>query len=460
MEETTVTKSLFLENIEFLNLKYPHIANQLLSHKQKNPYSTILDTKIGLPTILYKNNEKQFYLHSKYNPIKEAETFITSWVTDEINHYIVYGFGLGYHIEAFLQKMPESTVTIIETNIDLFITALHARNFRHLFQNEQLDFIVSEQIQDIAKRIKILTKAKDTFLLIYPPSLRTIPSTLIQFKELLENYKNKIDTMVHFKDLWIDNFHYNIQHFDAPINELFGKYTNKTIIIVAAGPSLDKNKHHLKNLDDNYIIIAVGSAIKSLCSINVEPDFIVFSDPREIPIASQIEGVNLNIKKTKLIFVSNAVKKVISIFKGKKYIVFQKGFDLAEQYARTHDIELLETEGSVSPLAILSAIYMGSKQIIFVGLDLAYTGNKRYAEEARPEKIPIETTHLRKLKGNTEPFVYSSVILSTHRNWIEKTVLREKGIQFFNATEGGAYINGTTICTLEVLLNHLDEKKD
>jgi len=95
------------------------------------------------------------------------------------------------------------------------------------------------------------------------------------------------------------------------------------------------------------------------------------------------------------------------------------------------------------------------KRIIFVGLDLAFTGNVDHAtstptrETINEDKaIPVEDIY-----GN---MVYTSHNLNIYRQWIEKRIAKVKGIEFIDATEGGAKIKGMKINSLS---NTIEEQE-
>lgn len=72
-----------------------------------------------------KNGEKtikinNIYLHSKYDPIKEARSFVNSNLLDNIDHtgYLVLGLGLGYHVKELAEK-TEKLIFVVESNHNL-----------------------------------------------------------------------------------------------------------------------------------------------------------------------------------------------------------------------------------------------------------------------------------------------------------------------------------------------------
>ena len=57
-----------------------------------------------MPTILYKSDASSVYIHSKYDPIAEAERFICQYSDIDRYKLCFYEVGMGYHIEKFCRN--------------------------------------------------------------------------------------------------------------------------------------------------------------------------------------------------------------------------------------------------------------------------------------------------------------------------------------------------------------------
>jgi hypothetical protein len=100
------------------------------------------------------------------------------------------------------------------------------------------------------------------------------------------------------------------------------------------------------------------------------------------------------------------------------------------------------------------SIRLGAERIVFVGADMAYTGNRSHA---------LDTDQVGDASGDGECMVtdiYGNQIPSAKkfnlfREWIERRISREKdsGIEFIDATQGGALIYGTGIRDLKDVID-------
>ncbi|GEM_PF-6524577 len=48
--------------------------------------------------------------------------------------------------------------------------------------------------------------------------------------------------------------------------------------------------------------------------------------------------------------------------------------------------------------------------------------------------------------------VYTTRVLNMYKEWIEKRIAKACDVEVIDATEGGAFIKGTTICTLKEII--------
>jgi hypothetical protein len=66
------------------------------------------------------------------------------------------------------------------------------------------------------------------------------------------------------------------------IHVLKDQYRGKPAIIVSAGPSLRKNKHHLRDASGKAVIIAVQTILQPLLEMGIEPQFVTSLDYHDI----------------------------------------------------------------------------------------------------------------------------------------------------------------------------------
>ena len=79
-------------------------------------YSQIIESKDGSLIPLCKNTAGQeVSLHSKYNPIREADGFSAN-VDPSCFFFVILGLAGGYHIQKLLEKCPKAKIIAVETS--------------------------------------------------------------------------------------------------------------------------------------------------------------------------------------------------------------------------------------------------------------------------------------------------------------------------------------------------------
>ncbi|TKI53497.1 motility associated factor glycosyltransferase family protein, partial [Lysinibacillus mangiferihumi] len=139
-------------NIKILKKRF---SKTYTSVSSVEPHYKIIPSKSGEPTLVINQNEKMISYHSRYNPIDEAEKFIESInELNNVNHVLLIGVGLGYHIKGILRKYPNMQFSIFEPNLQV----LHAfLNFFDLSEIKEKNLInVFHSLEDIVNIEKLL----------------------------------------------------------------------------------------------------------------------------------------------------------------------------------------------------------------------------------------------------------------------------------------------------------------
>lgn len=438
-------------NMELLKEKDSKLYKQMLECEQlheTSPYRkdiySIEDTTVGDFTVAVSSGEQKIYLHSNENPIGSAKTLVDTYYDVYKDNYIIYGLGLGYHCQSLAVRDYDLNITVLENDIGMIQLAMTYTDMSWYFNHPGVRIVYDAEWMELSK---VLKNADDEVVLFYRPSVRRIKNE--QILQQMQKFLVHEGSMRVNSDRMVRNFRFNIQHCDFDLSELEQQFKGKTVIIVGAGPSLDKNVEVLQKKREDIIILAMGAVCRKLYSMGIPMDYIIITDPKEVTNA-QIQGVeNSGIP---MILISTATKGVARMYQGKKFLLCQQGFPDAEQLAQERNLMLFETGGSVATTAVDMCIRFGVGKIVFAGLDLAYTGNKNHTSGARDEGITDyeEMIMVEDVYGNTVPTTRPFQI---YREWIERRIAREDvGMPVIDATEGGAKIKGTEVKQLAEIL--------
>lgn len=366
---------------------------------------------------------------------------------------------IGWNVDSTSLK----TLTKKINNEDLLIN-LRSTFGKDLSSSKKVEIVnisssdTEQAIREIANYLDIIKYDRWEPLNINSISLEESNEARLIFRKISEVANAMImqrNTLLTRTIIFVKNFFKNAGYIQNNLNlkDFHKSLENRPFIIVAAGPSLDKQLDTLREYQKYFYIVAVDKAFPSLKKHDVTPDFVITIDPLSIP------SWGLDELDEKTIFVndigsSNEIVK--SNNKNRLFISSSRELtDIGKYFGIESD--LLESGGSVATSAFSLAYLCGGNPIILLGQDLAFTGNRdhaadyinAYSEDLIKNKINTGFT----TEGYYGDQVQTDKQLLMYKYWFENKFGLIKDRFIFNCTEGGALIKNSinipfkTICT-------------
>ncbi|MFJ7825291.1 motility associated factor glycosyltransferase family protein [Psychrobacillus sp. NPDC096623] len=401
----------------------------------------IEQSKIDIPTLKINN----YYIHSKYNPLKEAENFALKNYKKGSFH-VVFGGGLGYYTNAFNNLSGDGQDILV---IDPITDLNHDEKVHLDFSDNVLNNLIRDKLVGWTEiKLICLPNYSKLFPTYYLKVARIVRDKML-IKQIFEN------TINQHSDIWQENYIRNLEFLnkDKRIDDLKNK-VDYPIIIASGGPSLTKQLDLMKQYRQKYILIAAGSTVTSLMKNDLEPDFVVVMDGKE---SNYKLFEDLKFTKAKLIYGLVTRYKIRKYFNQDAYHYLSTDCYMMED----HYIELTGNQatklaggGSVATFALSFARFLSSGPITMVGQDLAYTNN--LSHNATNKNVFQITEHFIKDRNLFEIEGYNGEKVLTGHNFLAmKEVfeiiyndLENKGA-IYNSTEGGVNIVGYQNMRLE-----------
>ncbi len=433
------------------------------------PVLPIEENHQGHPTLRYETDKRQkVYIHSKYNIEREWERIEANLnLEDKDALYIVYGLGLGYHIKELKNKISKrSYIFVIEKNLDIVSTYMHTKNFKEISGKNILFFFGNEDmiLTGISRKIfaynvmPLLANIKNVIL----PAYQNIYGNWIRDmqKKIFDVIRYAYFTLGNDMEDTIIGIENNFENIDILIKSpsievLKDTYQNSPLIIVSAGPSLDKNIHELKNAQGKAIIIATDAVLSTLKKYEIVPDGVVSIERVHITYEKFYKDKKIH---PETVFIGPPVvrREVFETMKeNKKLLCLKKGEKINEWI--NNDIlgenRLLSMGTSCAHIAFSFAKHIGANPIIFIGQDLAYT--KEGITHSKDVEVlnRIDTDNHEDIcfvKGIDGDLLPTDYAFKNFLTWYELEIAKDKSeIEYIDATEGGAYIEGTKLMTLK-----------
>ena len=418
-------------------------------------------------------------LHSAYNPQKEAETIIQNTDFSEAETCVFLGTGLGYTCIECAKKHPEKTLIIFEPDPYHFFSSLIFTDWTDVFKCKNLILAISctpEQGITLINQYEILktnffhVKAQTNHAEKYFETLETL------IKRNINKEKINIATLEKFGKLWVKNTCKNLKKsfFSQGITQYKNNAKNIPFLILAAGPSLQDILPHLKEIKNKAIIVCVDTALRFCIKYNIEPDFIVLTDPQYWAY-KHIDGIK---SPSSILITESAVYPSVFRFLCKKIICCKSNFPL-EHYFDSFRSEkgTLVAGGSVASTAWNFAQYAGTSEIYVAGLDLAFVNKQTHIKGSTFEQA-THTTSKRIATAETSnmPILFSGNacyeknykqqnVLTDQRMkmfawWFESRLEQFPDVKTYTFSQNGLYIPGIEFITIDKLLSKPEITKE
>ncbi len=435
----------------------------------------IILAKNGELTFKIKKNEVGTILaHSIYNPQREAEKMIENLDFSRHTLVLVFGLGLGYHIEKILERATtQSRIIIIEPDKKVYESFMRNKDMKKIFEDNRVLLVIGIKTDDIQS---VLAGFSSAYIFNLGHNIQYVALNYYNlFYNNISDIINKISNIIKYSWKGLGNCHtdHNIGVIQTILNmediienievgQLKNAYEGKTAIIVSAGPSLNKNIHHLKKAKGKALIIAVDAALDRLLTNGIVPDIVASLE--RIAIYNVILSKMKNTLPKEVVLLAPTLTQVdvVKFFKkNNKIFFFQQGVGTQVHFAKILNAETM-WNGTAAALTALSFTKMiGIKTVAFTGQDLAYSENGDIYCEGISEVVSDKEEKRRSVDGYTVTVKdYEGRDIPSNVLWRDQLlgfnffIMANSGkMKFFDATEGGARKEGAENITLEAFVS-------
>lgn len=446
-----------------------------------------IEAKNGSGTFSIEREGRRIFIHSKYNPQAEAEKAVSELRKTDKAIFVLFGIGYGYFARALLDSCQEKNKLIIfEGNPQILDFILHNADISDIINDERVNFFCDYEHLSSYLNTKInwincyniTPYALPTYVKIIPDEIHDnyFYTRDIIFQKII----NK-NTAFHNSERWTKTLLNNLSWYLKSYNlaDFEGLFYKKPIVIVSAGPSLDKNVELLKEIKGKVLIIAAFSAVKALALHGVEPDLMISIDSIQ-------KGMGEYAQSIPLVYASTSNPELLEAHKGVK-IFATNPIEAYTSMLLVHygkKKRTVSVGGSVACMAVDTARLLGANRIILMGQDLAFSDKRIHAEGTvhkskilTPEKMQkkIDNNSLMEVEDIFGGKVYTDTVMNSYRIWFENYFYDARNyIDVIDATEGGAkikntkimpfrevidkYFNGDAICDVESCLQNVYNK--
>ncbi len=452
----------YQQNLEVLKQKYPELA-RLMQNTPIQDYEILPDEQQKAPNLLIRSQGCKYYRGS--DPLEDVKLQLKALSLKNTRLAVFLGFGLGYVLFHYARHMAKEQKTtfmlVIERDPQVFKAAIQTTDLRALISNPNVRFMVGQPEERLYVELRnyLAENSRFKFLkamnAVYYDTAIMLNKTyyLNAIKHLRESGAHQVlnfgnspeDSIIGIENM-LDNINEII--YNPGINLLYNKFKGKPGIVVSTGPSLNKNKHLLKGLEDKALIVAADASLKVLIDMGVKPHLVASLE--RVPLTAKLLS-GFNPEDVKDVYFAGCPvvrKETYQAYPGPRIIVY-RNFDHFKWLGVERGI--LEIQLSSGNMAFKLAEALGCDPIILIGQDLAYSDDgTTHASGTVLGEVQGKKKKRKKLtvKGN-----YGGKIM-TNDTWYSFLKAYDLDVAGYNgtcinSTEGGAFIQGTQIMTFQ-----------
>ncbi len=494
--QNTSGESHFEKNLAALAALNPEQAKTIetLAPKVENRLYPVHPLQNGYVNLTIPSSSTRGYtLFTKDNPKEEIQSWINETDLDKesIHAVILIGFGLGYYPKAVLDKLPETGVlAVVEPDPIHFFTAFREVDLSNLLADKRLHLYVGQKpdksVESVGKELQWGRFISLSYRLLVTPLMRRLQEDYISKFTTL--WRDSLQRELMYRRSRIDHSSTVVLNTIANagsiiqypgINLLFHHFKNLPAVLVAAGPSLEKNLDILRENQGNFIIACMNTAYPVLRRNGIHPHIVFTMDHQERNVLSFDDDVPS--PETYLVGDPRIDPRILHHFHPRVFLAsWRTTTETLGEPAPVENIPVPRMSGNAVYLWLQShagskgdvfgpgsgavvgfhiLARMGCQPIILVGQDLAFTEDKRYASGTifEDKNLPRDEAGAHQVPSVDGGSLETSETLHLYRKLLEHEIARFK-IPVYN-TSSGALILGTITSRLQTLLPDLKISK-
>lgn len=391
--------SFFDQNIALMLMRDPELAALMTGDIDCSHIEVIPSSQAGIPTarVTLPSGEKVL-LHNMEDPIGSAKRSAEKQEMKAENASILLGFGLGYFAIELARKLEKKHALIVcETDPALLKTALTHVDLTEVLSSDYIRILVGPEIplQAMIHRLAVKFMTAKVDVISYEPSVRLSRRAYERLTEIAQKESRAIilnrNTTLKAGRRIMENFLVNFPEVirSAGVKHLENVFPGRPAVLVAAGPSLEKNVHLLRELEGRAVIISADTALRLLLPLGIKPDIVTTIDFNQVNF-EKFKNVPID-PDIALVYHCGGYSESITAFQGPRFTQSHVPNRIPAwlmQYVE--DKGDLPSGTTVAHLSFHLARHLGCDPIVFIGQDLAFPDKQMHAADLSLWKVRTE----------------------------------------------------------------------
>lgn len=392
------------------------------------------------------------------HPIEETVEKIESYAHyDRYPFLYLFGLGNGIFIKSLLANPLRQRVVIFEPELEIVFIVLNLVDFSDSFLSGRFEIHMSETV-DYTAAIALFTLfdskiyAKTFFIDITLPYYDRFSEQITRLSSILTTALEH-SVIGHGNDAAdsLIGLNHHIRHLpimlsSPPLKALKDIRKNETAIIISTGPSLAKQLPLLKEIAPYATLICIDASMPILEQHDIKPDIVVSLE--RVEASSRFYKNSSPSFREGILFVAASLvhPELLSVIQNHSKIIATRPFNYTK-YFDLDDYGYIGTGMSAANMGHDLAYYMGHKQCILIGQDLAFGDDGTSHSSGHifgSDEVKNRTTDCYVTRYGGEGEIRTTLVWNLFRGYFERDIANTSHqMTTFNATEGGAHIYGS-----------------
>lgn len=381
---------------------------------------------------------------------------------------VVYFYGLCpsifFQCKAWLAHNKDRHLIFLEDDLGVIASFLHRREAIEILSHLQVHIALPSEIDALAEQFPV--RRLEVFGHPSKKKLKTLKLKILRKTTL--THALHLDRLHGYQPF--QNFIQNAKQIPRSFyaNHLRNALKNIPAIVCGAGPSLEPTLGLLREMETRAVIIAGGSTLAALSSHGINPHFGMAVDPN---LEEYRRLKNSFAFEVPLLYSTRVFPAIFQTCNG-PFGYMRSGIGGLPELWLEEELGLLdpllgdflsEESISVTAICVAWAQFIGCNPILLNGVDMAYTGKKRYAagvveeEELIFQAIDAEKSapdRIIRRKNRKGQFVHTAVRWVMESASISHFAKKHPEVHFINTTPDGIGFQDIEYVPLEDAAKH------
>jgi len=381
------SRATFEQNLIALNKRFGDLVEALRDASTED-----VEAEIG-PRGAHILRQGKVRLGSAYDPEREGQQIAERMAEEPADIMVAVGFGLGEQFAPYLEMNP-ATLIIYEPSLARLKAGLQRISFKNLLATHRDVYFATDLT--FLKRLLAARYVPGLRLRVFPhPAvLRLDRAAVAEVVEETRVAKQIVDlqrlTSIEMLMPWAWVTANNGRRIaqSPPLGVLKDVFLHKPAVVVAAGPSLDKQLPLLREIQDRVVIIGIGQTTNALRQAGIEPHILHVLESTDVSHQLTAGGDTGDLITAPS---ADAHPAIFDIPSRARFAVTTSSSAMGVWVAgATGEKNFSIGGGTVAHGAVGIGLLLGCNPIALIGQDLAFTDGRVYAANSSYDFMDVK----------------------------------------------------------------------